>query len=91
LDRAAEIFESFDLALPRFQHYISRFEFVDAQRVARLEHVLVRYYAELIGTCQDLIEFFRKSTICMLAGHELRSGILLIVSAILPSRVGHID
>jgi len=55
-------FESFDRALPRFHYYIAKFG--SRTLSDRLKTSLVKYYAELIGICQDSIKFLKNSTLC---------------------------
>jgi hypothetical protein len=62
LECVISAFESFDRALPRFHYYITKFG--SRTLSDRLKTSLVKYYAELIGICQDSIKFLKNSTLC---------------------------
>lgn len=58
-------------SLPRFQEYLKEFGSRDLS--ARLQDVLICYYAELIAQYQDAIEFLRAHPISQLTPLEYHS------------------
>src|SRR5436309_3263348 len=61
LERISCSFETFGRCLPRFHSYIRDYAVCDISD--RLKNALVQYYAEVIGHCEDSVQFLQTGPI----------------------------